>query len=262
MAINRYDNSFSLYSASADNNLYAKYSSGDRFINFGSGAFYHKRWKNYDYPGQSTYYKNLQGRDGKSFHSINLCAHDLAVHEDSESVALIYCSHTLEHLDRASSVRFLNECFRILKKGGVMRLALPNTKSGFSKIKCVNSQQSVSENIKKNYFRDAATQIIGAASKLDDKTLFELLIESDFDSESFYGIFVQRYQGSDDFDENNSEKHINYWDVANLLVLTKEIGFKSVIPTYQNSSVAAPFTNPHVFDTTESHISFYVDIIK
>ena len=110
-SLNRYDNSLTLYSSFADKKLYSSYAQNDKFINFGSGAFFHKRWTNYDYPGQSGYYQNLQGIEGKDFYSIDLNNINLKIPEIDESVELIYCSHTLEHLDNQSSLKVLNECF-------------------------------------------------------------------------------------------------------------------------------------------------------
>lgn len=42
------------------------------------------------------------------------------------SARAIYSSHMLEHLDRAQAHDFLNECFRVLASGGVIRLVLPD----------------------------------------------------------------------------------------------------------------------------------------
>ena len=45
------------------------------------------------------------------------------------SVDAIYCSHFLEHIPIDKVSNFLHECFRILKKGGVFRLVLPDFES-------------------------------------------------------------------------------------------------------------------------------------
>lgn len=42
------------------------------------------------------------------------------------SVAVIYCSHTLEHLFPDEAIRVLKEIFRLLKPGGVARIAVPS----------------------------------------------------------------------------------------------------------------------------------------
>tara|TARA_A100001015_G_C14731093_1_gene609890 strand:+ start:310 stop:780 length:471 start_codon:yes stop_codon:yes gene_type:complete len=105
-SLNRYNNSLTFYSAQSDKNLYKGFKKSDKFINFGSGAFFHNRWKNYDYPGQSKYYKSIQGLEGQDFFPIDLCSNNLSIPEDDVSIELIYCSHTLEHIDYSSSIRF------------------------------------------------------------------------------------------------------------------------------------------------------------
>ncbi|HEY7292956.1 MAG TPA: methyltransferase domain-containing protein [Vicinamibacterales bacterium] len=45
---------------------------------------------------------------------------------DDESAAVVYSSHTLEHLHRNEAVRALNEMRRVLKRGGVCRVVVPD----------------------------------------------------------------------------------------------------------------------------------------
>ena len=44
----------------------------------------------------------------------------------SGTVDVVYSSHMIEHLDRREAARFLAECLRVLKPGGVLRLAAPD----------------------------------------------------------------------------------------------------------------------------------------
>ena len=48
-------------------------------------------------------------------------------YEDS-SVDVVYASHVLEYFDRQEVAQVLKEWRRVLKKGGVLRLAVPNFK--------------------------------------------------------------------------------------------------------------------------------------
>jgi SAM-dependent methyltransferase len=261
-SLNRYDNSITLYSSFSDRKLYNKYSKTAKFINFGSGAFFHSRWKNYDYPGQSSYYKSLQGKQDKDFNPIDLCNENLSLPELSDSVELIYCSHTLEHLDKDSSLRFIKECQRILVKGGVLRVALPNTKNDFYLLRCLMKQRNVLDGVIKNYAQDASPRILFDTKDLDFDSLMELLREASFESHAFYKILINKHPEMSLFDGNKPERHINYWDFDNLADVVFEFGFEAIIPTYQGSSVASPFCNLHVFDTTEPHATIYADIIK
>ena len=46
----------------------------------------------------------------------------------NNSVECIYTSHMIEHLSREDSVYFLNEAFRVLVPGGILRIAVPDLK--------------------------------------------------------------------------------------------------------------------------------------
>ncbi len=45
----------------------------------------------------------------------------------TDSVSYIFSSHMIEHITYREAERFLKECHRILKPGGVMRIAVPDT---------------------------------------------------------------------------------------------------------------------------------------
>jgi SAM-dependent methyltransferase len=54
----------------------------------------------------------------------------VAIPEASGSADAVYSCHMLEHLDRAAARRFMAECRRVLKPGGVLRIAVPDLKIG------------------------------------------------------------------------------------------------------------------------------------
>lgn len=45
------------------------------------------------------------------------------------SVDVIYSSHTLEHLSKEDGRNFLDECFRVLRPGGLIRVVVPDLKT-------------------------------------------------------------------------------------------------------------------------------------
>ena len=47
---------------------------------------------------------------------------------DNNSVDVIYTSHMLEHLSKKSANHFIKECNRVLKKGGILRVVVPDIK--------------------------------------------------------------------------------------------------------------------------------------
>ncbi len=42
------------------------------------------------------------------------------------SIDIIYSSHTLEHFTKEDGLKFLKECYRVLKKDGVIRILVPD----------------------------------------------------------------------------------------------------------------------------------------
>lgn len=47
------------------------------------------------------------------------------------TVKYIYCSHVLEHFDRWEALKILKECWRVLQKGGVIRIVVPDIEKMF-----------------------------------------------------------------------------------------------------------------------------------
>ena len=83
-----------------------------RYANLGCGARSHPDWINIDIAPQ---------RPG-------VIAHDLSqgIPLDDASCDAVYHAHLMEHLRRADALRFMRECLRVLKPGGVLRVATPD----------------------------------------------------------------------------------------------------------------------------------------
>lgn len=74
-------------------------------LNLGSG--------NIKFPG----FINIDGEDGEDITNLDY---------DDNSVDLIYASHVLEYFDQVEVVDVIGEWYRVLKKGGKIRLAVPD----------------------------------------------------------------------------------------------------------------------------------------
>ena len=81
-------------------------------LNLGCGTRYHRDWVNLNY--------TATGPD--------VIAHDLynGIPFDGESFEVVYHSHLLEHFPKSFASFFLKECYRILKPGGIIRIAVPD----------------------------------------------------------------------------------------------------------------------------------------
>jgi predicted SAM-dependent methyltransferase len=83
-----------------------------KLLNLGCGNRYHENWTNIDFISTNE----------------NILAHDLklGVPFNDNSFHAVYHSHVLEHFPKADAVKFMKECYRVLKPGGVIRIAVPN----------------------------------------------------------------------------------------------------------------------------------------
>lgn len=81
-------------------------------LNIGCGAAYHPDWINLDVAPSNADVLPVDISKGLPF--------------DSNFAAVCYSSHVLEHLDKAGAAYLIAECFRVLKPGGVIRLAVPD----------------------------------------------------------------------------------------------------------------------------------------
>jgi predicted SAM-dependent methyltransferase len=85
-----------------------------RYLNVGCGFNYsnEKIWTNLDF--------NKTGND--------VIPHNLlqGIPFENESFNAVYHSHVLEHFSKSDGLKLLKECYRVLKPGGVLRIAVPD----------------------------------------------------------------------------------------------------------------------------------------
>ena len=83
-----------------------------RLLNLGCGQRFHPAWTNLDVRPTDPSIRSWDVTQPLPFADATFDA--------------VYHSHLLEHLPRADALPFLQECRRVLKPGGVLRLAIPN----------------------------------------------------------------------------------------------------------------------------------------
>ena len=81
-------------------------------VNFGCGGTYHSAWLNYDLKPTSD--------------SVNSCDLNKRLPIADNEVDVVYHSNVLEHLSKDNGFQFLKECHRILTRGGIIRIAIPD----------------------------------------------------------------------------------------------------------------------------------------
>lgn len=83
-----------------------------RYLNIGCGRRYHRDWVNLD----------LESIDAE------IIPHDVTrgVPFEQSQFDAVYHSHILEHLKPEQGKELINECFRVLKPGGILRIVVPD----------------------------------------------------------------------------------------------------------------------------------------
>jgi predicted SAM-dependent methyltransferase len=116
------------------------------YLNLGCGYHYHDDWTNLDFVST-----------GEQVIAHNLLA---GIPFNNDTFEVVYHSHVLEHFLKDDAVSFLNECNRVLKPNGIIRVAIPDL-----------------EQIARNYIRyleDSINGVTGASEKYN-WTMLELM---------------------------------------------------------------------------------------
>ena len=83
-----------------------------QYLNLGCGKHFHPDWVNLDFHSDSE----------------NVIVHDLreGIPFEDEIFEVVYHSHVLEHFPRRRAKAFIEECFRVLRPRGVIRVVVPD----------------------------------------------------------------------------------------------------------------------------------------
>jgi len=83
-----------------------------KYLNLGCGNCYHQDWTNIDLNSNNSHVMSHDLRRGIPF--------------PEASFDVVYHSNIIEHFQRDDALLFMKECFRVLKPGGILRVATPN----------------------------------------------------------------------------------------------------------------------------------------
>ena len=93
---------------------------GRTLINLGAGDWECEGWTNLDY--SSKWYSDVQKQH--KFKEYDIRSDDIPYGDGK--VDCIYCSHVIEHIEDQFDERMMRECHRVLKSGGILRIACPD----------------------------------------------------------------------------------------------------------------------------------------
>ena len=240
-------------------------------LNIGAGRFRHPYWTNVDF--NSDWYK----RFNMKIH-IN---HDLFSRKqipiNDNEVNLIYCSHTIEHIDDSSALFLLKECYRLLKPGGGVRFTMPNInllydaflRDDLDLFQDIETRRAIAKQNPKyvsieQYFLDqvsgqiAEKDTITDCDKLSDEDVSSILKKMPYEEALDY--FVSKC--SLELHKKTPGNHISWWNFDKAQKFFKEAGFTDIYLSGYGQSTFPEMRNTTMFDTTRPNYSLYIEARK
>ena len=251
-----------------------------RFYNIGAGAFDHPCWTNID--GDSDWYLNINGDKNISILYDMFKREPLAIADNSAE--LVYTSHTIEHADDLSVQSLFNDCQRVLKKDGVLRIVTPNADNAFRawqshdrtyffwidwdslnvdfEKQCLSMplREATLTQIFLEDFASGATTIttVGNEKRIDDAELHRLFNELPFEQAMDYCTSLCSIEDQKKY----PFRHINWFNETKLTRMLKEAGFSEIRKSAYLQSEVPVLRNPKFFDQTLPQISMYMEAVK
>jgi len=235
-------------------------------LNVGAGAYHLPGFVSLDYI--TDYYHG----DTKS--TANVVHYDIRTDPlpyDENTVDNIYASHVIEHVETEHVERFIAETHRVLKPGGVLRIACPDARFLYH----VSTFENAFWTWRRNQFQRDARYLVEDHVAPSDCLTRELasvkmrhyVHANDVTMPSFevgereYEDLLEEYRAGLVFNSNQPGDHINGWDFNRLHQIGVATGFAHVIESKHRGSVSAAMQGPDM-DRTEPQMSLYVEMVK
>ena len=254
-----------------DNLLYTHaVSERKKFVNIGSGDFYHPHWTNLDFDNDC--YRDLQSKT--TFIPYNLTQLSPMPFE-AESVDIFYTSHAIEHLNNDCAQYLFEEVYRCIKPKGVFRVSCPDMEIQYRAYARGDNtfwpqpspwNTNLSSTADK-FMEHFATILVGVHhSRFNLNNInpinpdkFNSLFSS-LDQSAFFDELTKSIPG-----EANSffpGGHINWFTFEKLKIMLNNAGFDNVYRSGFGQSVEPKLRRTDLFDSTCPELSIYVEAIR
>jgi len=225
-------------------------------VNIGGGHFFKRHWKVLDF--SSSHYSWLPGTIDFNF---NLSLSKQLPFKNEE-ISFLYSSHTIEHIPQ-EHVKFLfAEFYRSLKKGGVIRITLPDYDLGaeayLKNDEDFFEEYKEEETIEAKFLRFFASDLKNKISSEEISKNFKKMEKKEF--ADFYMDQISRE--SQILAPGN---HINWWNYDKLSEILTESGFRNVYRSEEQESRFSEMQGNGIysgFDTSIPKMSLFIEATK
>ncbi len=242
--------------------------SDNTLINIGSGDWECDGWTNLDY--SSEWYSTAH--EGRNYIEYDIRNDDIPY--DDNSVDCIYCSHVIEHIEDIYDQKMFRESYRVLKKGGIIRIACPDaeflwnmTKQGkdwwvWRKRWCERFGANWDELRPVDFLvREVATPRMKGIGYLDGTSEGICDYNNIFDTMNSNEFFAYITDGLV-FNAEHVGDHINFWTYEKLSQELRDAGFSGIFKSKYAGSLSPFMKSREYFDLKEPGMSLYVEAIK
>lgn len=242
---------------------------GDILLNIGAGNWHCKGWINLDYP--SEWYAKAQSHHEFMPYDIR----NDKIPFEADAVKAVYCSHVIEHIEDRYIQPFFAEVHRVLKTGGVFRIACPDAEFLWEVSRFDNDYwywreywMKSPQFVKKPLTASQVDQLVHevATAKFPE---YVNSIENNREEytekfrtmgmNEFFEYITSGLEYRTDFLQGD---HINFWTFGKVKAFLENAGFTTIIRSKYLGSVCRAMCNPARFDTTEPQMSLYAEAVK
>ena len=238
-------------------------------LNIGAGSYIIQGFKSLDfysehyYPDKNKFLKERINYDIR---------HDYIPSKDN-SIDNIYISHVIEHIEDEYVSKFINDAYRVLKPGGVIRIVCPDSKFIFEVSQFQNQfwtwrhrlfydkdQYTTDWDSIESYdflMRELSTPNCRYYNNKIDRDNFDLDRLKNLNFKDFTSLVKQNLA----FRSAYPGDHISIWDFDTLKQLGTAAGFSHIIDSKRFGSVSLTMQS-RKFDKVGPQMSLYVDMVK
>ncbi len=231
------------------------------FLNIGAGHTYHPMWQNVDHI--SDYYASVL------YNNIDIewdIEQKVPLPLSDGTILAVYSSHTIEHVTDNQARHVYQESFRVLDRGGWMRITCPDIQIYYNAYKNKDKSFKLFQQMREGglswencFINEFATQL------RDRKDKDELTKEVD---RIFASLPLN--EGCDHFTDQIDYdiqrimvgSHINWWTYEKIAAFLKDAGFTDIKRSAHGESEYLPMRDILYFDSTDVESSVWVEARK
>lgn len=246
-----------------------------RLFNIGAGAWQHPGWTNIDLPAQTEAFARIQA----PFIAHNL-VEEAALPIADQSADGIYCSHVVEHIPESAVLNLMQESFRVLDTGGVLRIStgpcadldwdamIRNDENWWYWFRDTDFLASIDKNLPEMSIHDywlfsvATPRSYYSPTPCERKFATQEIVDLVKTYEDRPDQLLDLLTASLPFDAQSAGNHISWWNFDKLNAFLKQAGFSNIRRSGYGQSTCDLMRDLRYFDQTYPQISVYIEAIK